>query len=161
MSGFRHGLGRMQRHDIDHTGNKSMESERQDKRPAKGLCETDGFSPTPPGPLHPSLCHDASHCRSPVPATVEPSRTHTSEYDGGARPMPLSRLSLGITLKMAILRTSAEGHERDRLFNPTEWWLRDESRLFRTARSGRRNQTRKSTYAEDDALHRFYLFVSR
>ena len=75
--------------------------------------------------------------------------------------MPLSRLSLCITLKMAILRTSAEGHEKERLFNPTEWRLRGGSRLFRTARWGWRNQTRKSTYAEDGALARFYLFVSR
>jgi hypothetical protein len=75
--------------------------------------------------------------------------------------MPLSTLSRCIALKMAILRTSAESHEKDRLFNPTEWRLRGESRLFRTARSGWRNQTRKSTYAEDGALHRFYFFVRR
>jgi len=34
--------------------------------------------------------------------------------------MPLSRFSICTVRKMAILRTSAEGHSEDRLINPTE-----------------------------------------
>jgi len=67
MSGLRHGLGRIQRRDTDHTGNKSMESECQHNCRSKGLRDTDGFSLTSPLPLHPSLSYDVSHYRPPAP----------------------------------------------------------------------------------------------
>lgn len=75
--------------------------------------------------------------------------------------MPLSRLATCIVRKMAILRTSAERHSEDRLINPTESPMGGEPRLFRTARSRWRDQTRRNTYAEVSALRQFYLFVSR
>ncbi len=74
--------------------------------------------------------------------------------------MPLSRLSAGIARKIAILGTSTKDHSADRLINPTALLLRCDPRLFRTARSGWRDQTRKNTYSEDNAFRELYLFSS-
>ncbi len=75
--------------------------------------------------------------------------------------MPLSRLSAGIARKIAILGTSTRDHSEDRLINPTASLLGCDPRLFRTARSGWRDQTRKNTYSEDSAFRQFYLFISK
>lgn len=95
-------------------------------------------------------------------AMIEAALDHASEYkpDRGFRMIGSTTSTMCIALKMAILRISSEGHSKDRLFNPTEWRLRDESRLFRTARLGWRNQQGR-VRMQKTALHQFYLFVSR